>query len=60
MKTAIVAMNWCQPKHAYVRRLGKQLIARAVFDSRNIDNRQRDAGYDLNDIGLGRSFQLCA
>jgi hypothetical protein len=60
MKTAIVVMNWCQPKHAYVRRLGKQLTARAVFDSRDIDNRQRDAGHDLNDIGLGRSFQLCA
>jgi len=60
MKTAIVVMDWCQPKHVYVRRLEKQLTARAVFDSRNIDNRQRGAGYDLNDIGLGRSFQLCA
>ena len=60
MKSAIVVMDWCQPKHVYVRRLGKQLTARAVFDSRNIDNRQRGAGYDLNDIGLGRSFQLCA
>ena len=41
MKIASVVMNWCQPKRVYVRRLGKQLTAKAILDGRNICNPKR-------------------
>lgn len=41
MKIASVVMNWCQPKQVCVRRLGKQLTAKAILDGRNICNPKR-------------------